>query len=144
MVHPAKWGQRFVMLYFAVVTLSVLIDSYNQFTHILLALLRSKSGGHRSVYQYNDDVIKRKLWVAHYNTENLSDANLVITATATVITTLQWRYNGRDGVSNHQPHDCLLNRSFRRRSKKNTKASRHWSLCGEFTGNRWILRTNGQ
>ena len=30
---------------------------------------------------------------------------------------LAWRQNGRDGVSNHQPHDCLLNRSFRRRSK---------------------------
>ena len=27
-------------------------------------------------------------------------------------------HNGRDGVSNHQPHDCLLNRLFRRRSKK--------------------------
>ena len=23
---------------------------------------------------------------------------------------LQWRHNERDGVSNHQPHDCLLNR----------------------------------
>ena len=23
---------------------------------------------------------------------------------------LQWRHNGRDGVSNHQPHDCLFNR----------------------------------
>ena len=22
---------------------------------------------------------------------------------------LQWRYNGYDGVSNHQPYDCLLN-----------------------------------
>ena len=31
--------------------------------------------------------------------------------------TLQWRHNGRDGVSNHQPHDCLLKRLFRRRSK---------------------------
>ena len=30
--------------------------------------------------------------------------------------TLQWRHNGRDGVSDHQPHDdCLLNRLFRRR-----------------------------
>ena len=28
---------------------------------------------------------------------------------------LQWRHNGRDIVSNHQPHDCLLNRLFRRR-----------------------------
>ena len=23
--------------------------------------------------------------------------------------TLQWRHNGHDSVSNHQPHDCLLN-----------------------------------
>ena len=30
-------------------------------------------------------------------------------------TSLQWRHNWRDGVSNHQPHDCLLNRLFRRR-----------------------------
>ena len=29
--------------------------------------------------------------------------------------TLQWRHNERDGVSTHRPHDCLLNRSFRRR-----------------------------
>ena len=27
----------------------------------------------------------------------------------------------RDSVSNHQPHDCLLNRLFRRRSKKTSK-----------------------
>ena len=31
---------------------------------------------------------------------------------------LQWRHNGDDGVSNHQPHECLLNRLFRCRSKK--------------------------
>ena len=31
--------------------------------------------------------------------------------------TLRWRHNERDSVSNHQPHDCLLNRLFRRRSK---------------------------
>ena len=35
--------------------------------------------------------------------------------------TLQWRHNECDGVSNHQPHDCLLNRIFRRRSKKTPK-----------------------
>ena len=29
--------------------------------------------------------------------------------------------NGRDSVSNHQPYDCLLNRSFRRRWKKTSK-----------------------
>ena len=35
--------------------------------------------------------------------------------------TLQWRHKGRDSVSNHQPRDCLLNRLFRRRSKKTSK-----------------------
>ena len=28
--------------------------------------------------------------------------------------------------------------------KENIKAPRHWPLCGEFTGHRWIPRTNGQ
>ena len=35
--------------------------------------------------------------------------------------TLQWRHNDHDGVSNHQPHGCLINRLFRRRSKKTSK-----------------------
>ena len=34
---------------------------------------------------------------------------------------LLWRHNGHDGVSNHQPHDCLNNRVFRRRSKVTSK-----------------------
>ena len=36
-------------------------------------------------------------------------------------TALQWRHNGNDGVSNDQPHDCLLGRLFRRTSKKTAK-----------------------
>ena len=34
---------------------------------------------------------------------------------------LQWRHNGRDSVSNHQPQECLLNSLFRRRSNKTSK-----------------------
>ena len=45
-------------------------------------------------------------------------------------TALQWRHNGRDSVSNHQLHDCVLNRWFRRRSKRTTKL-RVTSLCAE-------------
>ena len=44
--------------------------------------------------------------------------------------TSQWRHNGRDGVSNHQPHDCLLNRLFGRISKKTSKL-RVTGLCAE-------------
>ena len=43
-------------------------------------------------------------------------------------TTLQWRHIGRDSVSYHQPHECLLNHSFRRRSKKTSKL-RVTGLC---------------
>ena len=42
--------------------------------------------------------------------------------------TLQWRHNGRDCVSNHQPHDCLLKRLFMRKSKKASKP-RVTGLC---------------
>ena len=34
---------------------------------------------------------------------------------------LHCRHNDHGGVSNHQPHGCLLNRLFRRRSKKTSK-----------------------
>ena len=37
---------------------------------------------------------------------------------------LQWRHNGRDGISNHQPHDCLLKRLF-----KKTPTLRVTGLC---------------
>ena len=42
--------------------------------------------------------------------------------------TLLWRHNGRDCVSNHQPHDCFLNRLFSSRSKKTSKL-RVTGLC---------------
>ena len=45
--------------------------------------------------------------------------------------TVQWRYNGRDSISNHQPHHCLLSRLFRRKSKKTSKV-RVTCIC---TGN---------
>ena len=42
--------------------------------------------------------------------------------------TLRLRHKGRDGVSNRQPYDCLLNRLFRHRSKKTSKL-RVTGLC---------------
>ena len=42
---------------------------------------------------------------------------------------LQWRHNGHDGISNHQPHHCLLNHLFRRRSNKTSKLG-VTGLCG--------------
>ena len=50
---------------------------------------------------------------------------------------LQWRHKGGNGISNHQPHDCLLYRLFRRRSEKISKL-RITGHCGG------IPRTKGQ
>ena len=56
--------------------------------------------------------------------------------------TLQWRHNEHGGVSNHQPHGCLLNRLFKRKSKKTSKPC-YTGLCagnspetGEFPAQR--------
>ena len=40
----------------------------------------------------------------------------------------QWRHNGRNGVPNHQPHDCLPKRFLRHRLKKTSKL-RVTGLC---------------
>ena len=50
-------------------------------------------------------------------------------------TTLRWRHNGRDSVSNRQPHHCLLNRLFRRRSKKTSKLHVTGLCVGNSPGN---------
>ena len=44
---------------------------------------------------------------------------------------LLWRQIGRDSISNHQPHDCLLNWLFRLRSKKTSKLR----VTGLYAGN---------
>ena len=45
-----------------------------------------------------------------------------------LFTSVQWRHNERVVVSNHQPHDCLLNHLFGRGSKKTSKL-RVTGLC---------------
>ena len=54
-----------------------------------------------------------------------------LTCEIKLLSTLQWRHNERNGVSNHQSHQCLLNHLFGRRSKK-TSTFRDTCLC---TGN---------
>ena len=58
------------------------------------------------------------------------------------VSSLQWRHNGHDGVSNLQPHDCLLNHLFKAQIKETSKL-RVTGLCvgispvtGEFPAQR--------
>ena len=53
---------------------------------------------------------------------------LELCITLLYVYSLQWRHNEHDGVSNHQPHDCLFNSLFGRRSK-NTPKLRVTGLC---------------
>ena len=66
----------------------------------------------RGVAYYQNTTVSQKLILVH-NTRNIP---------------LQWPHNGRDGLSKHQLHDCLLSRLFRRRSKKISKL-RVTGLC---------------
>ena len=62
-------------------------------------------------------------------TKHINIPILYWNATALLRTiTLRWRHNGHDRGSNHQPHDCLLNHLYRRRSKKTSKL-RVTGLC---------------
>ena len=45
-----------------------------------------------------------------------------------IVSSLRWRHNGCDSVSNHQPRECLLRRLIRRTSKKTSKL-RVTGLC---------------
>ena len=53
---------------------------------------------------------------------------VVVWSQSVLSISLLWRQNGCDDVLNHQPYDCLLNRSFRRSSKKTSKL-RVTGLC---------------
>ena len=76
-------------------------------------------------------------WVLHYkSTEELTNMFIIkricfSECSAAVTKPLQWRHDGRNGVSNHQPHECLLHRLIRRRSKKTSKLH----VTGLYAGN---------
>ena len=55
---------------------------------------------------------------------------------------LQCRHNERDGVSNHQPDDCLLNLLFRLRSKKTQKL--RVTINGQLRGKWFHLMTSSR
>ena len=58
---------------------------------------------------------------------SVSSVDILLIGSSHTANSLHWRHNGRDSVSNYQPHYCLLNRLFRRRSKK-TNSPHKWSV----------------
>ena len=66
-------------------------------------------------------------FILHFTRHVITYFGLILVK-GTLCVPLQWRHNGLDGVSNHQPHDYLLSRLFGRRSKKISKL-RVTGLC---------------
>ena len=90
-------------------------------------------------------------WIAHEDTMQITMILLVIIDNWLLIAlgTLQGRHDERDGVPNHQPHDCLPKSLFRRRSKKASKLLVTGScvgnspVTGEFPAQRASNAENG-
>ena len=83
---------------------------------------------------YNSDLFSSKLsgryqYVEYYSRNSVRKqiesevphGSILDLLLSLIYKSLHWRHNDHDGVSNHQPHGCLLNRLFRRRSKKTSK-----------------------
>ena len=64
------------------------------------------------------------IWISMESLLNMNQYSYKKDKTSRPSMSLLWRHNGNDGVLHHLTHDCLLKRSFRRRSKKTSK------LCG--------------
>ena len=100
-----------------------------------------KNTGSAAAYQNTKTITHQTTASVWYHDDNVMSSFIDWTriipghyaiTTDMMIHTLRWRHNGRYSVSNHQPHGCLLNRLFRRRSKKTSKL-RVTGLCaGEF------------
>ena len=87
------------------------VKSIDALTHMIWFCVASHVLGHRKIARLPSDVIRK-------------------------VMPLQWRHNGRGGVPNHQPHDCLLNRLFRHRPKKTPKL-RVTGLCAGNSPHKW-------
>ena len=73
--------------------------------------------------------IDRKWWFAFYVFSNiLGILHTCLLGQSTPVFHYSDVIKGNDGVSNYQPHDCLLNRLYRCRSKKTSKL-RVTGLC---------------
>ena len=64
------------------------------------------------------------VWTLCFSTEICCDGSAgTILEGILYVHLLQWRHNGCDAVLYHQSNDCLLNRWFKRRSKKKNRSS---------------------
>ena len=83
----------------------------------------SPESPHQKPYKYHTDSCRFLLWC--YRQTSVGSC---VSFMQCPLGSLRWRHNDHAGVSNHQPPGCLLNRLFRRKSKKTSKL-RVTGLC---------------
>ena len=89
-------------------------------------------------YSYPYHLMTLFYWHLHWRLASRCDPTLKMWINITM--TSQWAW-----WRLRSPASRLFTQPFiRTQIKENIKAPRHWPLCGEFTGDRWIPRTNGQ
>ena len=117
------------------------VTTHKALYHSIVCQLYESTELHSQVrvpFQYNDRLFRCE--DTHYNLTRLKVRKQVKAGCLWMesidrqwipfINALRWRHNEPDGVSNHQPRDCLLNCLFRFRSKKTSKL-RVTGLCAE-------------
>ena len=78
--------------------------------------------------QFSQDIVSKRMVILTSDRWIKNNPFFPENTIAMKLYSLQWRHNGRDGVSNHQVRDYLLNRFLKRRSKKTSKL-RVTGLC---------------
>ena len=140
--EPSVWLMprkgRFQIYWFTCVFLFVFVPLVGQLTELLIfainvytVALRKKKQRILFCYRLLRATKKRRLVMMYMgNTIGIKKLCIVpyLYIWCSYVRRLQWRHHEHDGVSNHQPHDCLLNHLFKVQIKENIKAPRHWPL----------------
>ena len=138
MLFPSQYKSRALVLCLVVALFYFLVSSYSDRENLLQCSDVIHKSNQQSLLQFccsswwwmnqscaSFDAI-RKAIMSHYNPSPWYVSSLLpfkdrvpldavtLGPLLTDADSLQWRHNGRDSVSNHQHHYCLLNRLFRR------------------------------
>ena len=101
-------------------------------------------------------IVEWNYWLLYLNLNLISNSNLAGSSVSGVASlvypscdcyahretqlklSLRWRHNEHDGISNHQPHDCLLNRLSKKTSKLRVTGlcDGNWPVTGDFPAQR--------
>ena len=94
------------------------ISSTYIYIYIICKLLEYFNGNQLNNLESYKYIIQVTIWII-ITYPCISDFNGF--HTNILLISLQWHHNGGNGISNHHPHDCLLNCLFSCRSKKTSK-----------------------